>query len=1844
MSMRKHRASKRFPQSEVAKVLSAALAVTSVVSAVPMNVVKADVSAAMDAVNSAGTDADLQAALTNPALGLDLTGYNALSSSDQINVINALLAERGAGFSDPASVQVSLDNAVATYQANLPLDAVNQAADASSMLTALEAPALSLVLGDYHTWNAVDKFDVASTVLSARPGGGFSTVNEVQTAFNAALAMRSGMASVNMASTALNMKDAYEDATIGLTLGSYAGWSEASQALVSQLVLESRPQAGYMDPASLQAAFDAALTSIAPIANVNAATSSSEMQTALEDAGLGLTISSEYSALSPSTKAAVAENVRISRSSGGYISLAAIQTAFDLAVSLQMVNTAVDAASMQNAISSSVLALNMGVSSTWAAIDRTSLAEYVRSNKGLGFLTVASLQSTVNQGIVSLTPLANVNMAATDVQMQTALEASGLLTLTTYNTYAAVDKTAVAKALLEAKPVSGFNDAVSLQNEFVTSVNARQYIAAVNKATTALSMKTALEAAELGLTLGIYAQWQAADQEAVAAQVLASRPIIGYADANAVQVAFDAAVSAHALLVPVNTAATASDMQTALQDIALGLSLTVYSTWMDVDKGAVAAEVLAVRPVSGFANKAAVQLAVNTAVTARTPVATVNLASSASSMETALENGALGIALGSYATWKAADQAAVATDVLASRPVGGFADKSAIQSDFNAAINTRTPVAAVNLAVTASELRTALEDVSLGLTQGGYAGWLDADKAAVADQLLAERPAAGYADLNTLQNAFDAALLAREGLVLVNSAASDADMQNAIENAKVGLSLTVYNTWVAADKAAVAAEVLAVRPVSGFANKAAVQQAVNTVVTARTPVATLNLASSDSSMETALENGALGIALGSYATWKAADQAAVATDVLASRPVGGFADKSAVQSDFDKAVTARQPMALVNLAADAAHIKSSLLSSNLLLDLTDYNALSKADQSAVAENILSNRPAGGFKDQNALELALASAISADAPLAAVNNAADAQAMETALENVALGLTFGTYNSWLQADQADVAAQVLSARPADGYASSTAVQTAFNAAVTARTHIAAVNMSADIASLQTALKASGLGLTLGVYMNYKEADQAAVASAVLAGRPGTGFEDVQAVQTAFNAAVAIRTPVAAVNMAATASELRTALEDLSLGLTQGSYEGWLDADKAAVADQLLAERPAAGYADLNTLQNAFDAALLAREGLVLVNSAVSDADMQNAIENAKAGLSLTVYSTWKTADKAVVAAAVRAARPVSGFANKAAVQQELNTAITARTPVAVVNIAASAAAMETAVESSALNLSLGAYATWKAADQAAVATDLLAALPAGGYADQAAVQTAFNMAVAARQPMAVVNQAPDSLQLQSSLQNSMLGLDMTAYNALTTADQNAVIAAVLTARPTSGYADPASLQQEIDAAIAANAPMAAVNQASDAAAMKTALELQALGLILNEYNTWLQMDQDVVATGVLEGRPSAGYTNSAAVQTAFQTKLLARQAVANVNKAGTAIAMRTALENSALGLNLSAYQQLSLTDQAAAAETAVTSKPQTGLTDPAAIQAFVDRILIDMSLQKNRDALAMTYTQGDSADRITGSLTLPAAGLPGSQVTVTWESTHPEFIAHDGSVTRPSYQTGDVTVVMKAHLSKGSVTVHKDFTVKVAAKELTPAPLAGNITVVNSSDGVSDQVIVNGMTAGDIVTVYNADGSAKLGETTVLSGNASATVNIAQLGTGSGTVTVTATRSGLQESFPVSKVYAAENAKPYLIENGMLTRADSLVAKVTIQPTEGLLYSGKKYVVFEGMSGTTPVGIIVLEYTGQSAEELTARFMQAGAISSVKVFVVDSYGITHDSIGSSLAKPVTLQLQ
>lgn len=120
---------------------------------------------------------------------------------------------------------------------------------------------------------------------------------------------------------------------------------------------------------------------------------------------------------------------------------------------------------------------------------------------------------------------------------------------------------------------------------------------------------------------------------------------------------------------------------------------------------------------------------------------------------------------------------------------------------------------------------------------------------------------------------------------------------------------------------------------------------------------------------------------------------------------------------------------------------------------------------------------------------------------------------------------------------------------------------------------------------------------------------------------------------------------------------------------------------------------------------------------------------------------------------------------------------------------------------------------------------------------------------------------------------------------------------------------------------------------------------------------------------------------------------------------------------------------------------------------------------------ELLVQQAQEQLEIGYYEGDSAEKVTHSLTLIQKTASG--VNVTWSSSNTSRVSHYGGVFRPAPGSGNVTVELTAKLSHGKASAEKKFTVTVLemdAKTTTGAGIVnGNTgtTAVTSFEDVTD---------------------------------------------------------------------------------------------------------------------------------------------------------------------------------
>ncbi|MDA3901730.1 MAG: cadherin-like beta sandwich domain-containing protein, partial [Spirochaetes bacterium] len=210
--------------------------------------------------------------------------------------------------------------------------------------------------------------------------------------------------------------------------------------------------------------------------------------------------------------------------------------------------------------------------------------------------------------------------------------------------------------------------------------------------------------------------------------------------------------------------------------------------------------------------------------------------------------------------------------------------------------------------------------------------------------------------------------------------------------------------------------------------------------------------------------------------------------------------------------------------------------------------------------------------------------------------------------------------------------------------------------------------------------------------------------------------------------------------------------------------------------------------------------------------------------------------------------------------------------------------------------------------------------------------------------------------------------------------------------------------------------------------------------------------------------------------------------------------------------------------------------------------------LLDEAMTDAeAVAEDKANLAVGYSGSDSSDSVTQNITLAANGSNGT--TITWTSSDTTVIAADGTVTRPTYGSGDATVTLTATITKNGVSETKTFTITV--KEVTPSTNAA-LASLAFTKGMLQPVFSAGTTnylnapvpfSSEASPAYNDTQSVTVTATTANSGatitvngtsvtsGSAFTINNLDVGKNNATVVVTA-QDGVTKTTYTVEVYRA----------------------------------------------------------------------------------------------------------
>lgn len=126
-----------------------------------------------------------------------------------------------------------------------------------------------------------------------------------------------------------------------------------------------------------------------------------------------------------------------------------------------------------------------------------------------------------------------------------------------------------------------------------------------------------------------------------------------------------------------------------------------------------------------------------------------------------------------------------------------------------------------------------------------------------------------------------------------------------------------------------------------------------------------------------------------------------------------------------------------------------------------------------------------------------------------------------------------------------------------------------------------------------------------------------------------------------------------------------------------------------------------------------------------------------------------------------------------------------------------------------------------------------------------------------------------------------------------------------------------------------------------------------------------------------------------------------------------------------------------------------------------VTDAAGNSTVIE-IIVDNdeeSVNKDTEALHLSYIPGDHKDWISGDVSLSEEGFYGSEIK--WSSSREDILSPDGKVSAPLV---DTEVTLTATITKGDYTLEKTFTVKVIADPVEPVIVLNGSSIVTVEQG------------------------------------------------------------------------------------------------------------------------------------------------------------------------------------
>ncbi len=205
-------------------------------------------------------------------------------------------------------------------------------------------------------------------------------------------------------------------------------------------------------------------------------------------------------------------------------------------------------------------------------------------------------------------------------------------------------------------------------------------------------------------------------------------------------------------------------------------------------------------------------------------------------------------------------------------------------------------------------------------------------------------------------------------------------------------------------------------------------------------------------------------------------------------------------------------------------------------------------------------------------------------------------------------------------------------------------------------------------------------------------------------------------------------------------------------------------------------------------------------------------------------------------------------------------------------------------------------------------------------------------------------------------------------------------------------------------------------------------------------------------------------------------------------------------------------------------------------------------------------------LEIGYGTGDSSSNVTQNLTLTTSGA--NSTTISWSSNNTAVISNTGTVTRPTYTTGNQTLTLTATISRGGVQDTKTFTVTVTALPISDAEAVAAAKIAlsigygtgDSSSNITKNVSLATSGANSTTINWSSNNTTVIGNTGVVTRPTYTTGNQIVI------LTATISRGGVQDiktfvitvkALPISDSESVSLDKTSLTNSSILNRNTAL---------------------------------------------------------------------------------------